>query len=378
MTLFSKLFELVTAAAGFLGIFLSVVLITAKNGNRKANRYLAVLLVVFSVIIFHSSYFPQYLLSTRHVIRELNEPFLLLVGPFIYFYMREMVSGEGRWYDVVHFIPITLFFGLWLPVLFFGERYILSGWIDSNTPALVHATWIAAFLQMLFYLHRVVGMTGIHRRHSEDNVSTLESISFSWVRNFLIVMLLICALMLTGFVFKLFNHSGFHSGKAVIFLVTCVIYVMGFRGIRQPVMLYKPGLHNVSARQDEGLRQRIPPDEAARCERIIREYMEDKKPYLDADFNLDAMAEALGMHRNHASFVINSRFGTNFFNLVNQYRVEQVKRLLGDPQRSGSTLLNIAMDSGFNSKASFNSIFKKFTGVTPREYRNLLNSKSEG
>ncbi|MFA8436978.1 MAG: helix-turn-helix domain-containing protein, partial [Marinifilaceae bacterium] len=71
--------------------------------------------------------------------------------------------------------------------------------------------------------------------------------------------------------------------------------------------------------------------------------------------------------------IINQGHGLNFNDYINQFRVEEFKRLLQDPQFSKETLLAVAFEAGFNSKTTFNTAFKKFTGMTPSEYRRSLN-----
>ena len=97
--------------------------------------------------------------------------------------------------------------------------------------------------------------------------------------------------------------------------------------------------------------------------------MEEKKPYTDSNLSLHQLAEMLDMTPHNLSEVINTGLNQNFFDFVNQYRVENVKRDVTDEQKGHLKLLSIALDAGFNSKSSFNAIFKKHTGMTPSEYR---------
>jgi AraC-like DNA-binding protein len=78
------------------------------------------------------------------------------------------------------------------------------------------------------------------------------------------------------------------------------------------------------------------------------------------------------MSRNQLSELINSRMGCNFYDFVNKYRIEDVKQLMVDPKYKNFTILAIALEAGFPSKSTFNSIFKKFTGLTPSEYKSGL------
>jgi len=105
---------------------------------------------------------------------------------------------------------------------------------------------------------------------------------------------------------------------------------------------------------------------------IIEKYMVEQKPYLDDELTIRKLAQQLEIQPHHLSQVINSTFSMNFYTFVNSYRVDEVICLMKDPQRKHHTILAIAYDSGFKSKSSFNTIFKKMIGKTPSEYREEL------
>jgi AraC-like DNA-binding protein len=104
----------------------------------------------------------------------------------------------------------------------------------------------------------------------------------------------------------------------------------------------------------------------------IRSFMSNEKPYLDANLSLPGLAEKLNIPSHHLSRVINEQFNVNFFDFVNQYRVDEVKSRMDNPEFENLTILGIAFDCGFNTKSAFNRVFKKLTGFTPSEYKKQL------
>ena len=98
--------------------------------------------------------------------------------------------------------------------------------------------------------------------------------------------------------------------------------------------------------------------------------MESERPYTDGDLNLQKLAERLSIPAQHLSQTVNGRLNQSFSDFVNSYRVEEAKRRLADPSATHYYLLAIAEEVGFNSKSSFNTAFKKQTGMTPSEFRN--------
>ncbi len=101
----------------------------------------------------------------------------------------------------------------------------------------------------------------------------------------------------------------------------------------------------------------------------LADYMDKEQPYLNPDITLKDLAKLLNMTHNHLSSIINDYMHKNFYDLINTYRVNHVKELLGREDTTRKlTLLSIGFDSGFNSKSTFYRIFKKHTGMTPSEY----------
>ena len=100
----------------------------------------------------------------------------------------------------------------------------------------------------------------------------------------------------------------------------------------------------------------------------LLDYLRDEKPYLDNQLSLKSLAQALELHPNQLSWLINEKTGNNFNQFINAYRIEQFKQLAQDPANGHLSILGLAYESGFNSKTVFNTYFKKVTGVTPRQW----------
>jgi AraC-like DNA-binding protein len=97
--------------------------------------------------------------------------------------------------------------------------------------------------------------------------------------------------------------------------------------------------------------------------------MKEEKPYLDPNMTVTKLAKRLGVSKEHISQIINQCFYMNFNQFLNKYRIEEAKERLKDPKESQYVVFKIALDVGFNSKSTFNTAFKKFTGMNPSQYR---------
>jgi AraC-like DNA-binding protein len=102
----------------------------------------------------------------------------------------------------------------------------------------------------------------------------------------------------------------------------------------------------------------------------LRGHMEMGRPWLEPDLTLEQLAAQLKLRPKLLSQAINEGLGQNFFEFINTYRIEEAKRLLTDPADKKITVLEVLYAVGFNSKSSFNTVFKKQTGLTPSEFKN--------
>lgn len=98
-------------------------------------------------------------------------------------------------------------------------------------------------------------------------------------------------------------------------------------------------------------------------------HMEEEKPYLNGDLTISDLSRRTGIPRHYITEILNEKHGRNFFSFVNEYRIREVMTRIKDPKYNHYTLLAIAFDSGFNSKSTFNTFFKAYTGKTPSAYR---------
>jgi AraC-like DNA-binding protein len=90
---------------------------------------------------------------------------------------------------------------------------------------------------------------------------------------------------------------------------------------------------------------------------------------LNADLTLKKLSERLMIHYNHLSQIVNEKLQHSFNDFINKYRIEEACKKLLDPVEGKKTVLEIAYDTGFYSKSVFNTAFKKFTGMTPSQFK---------
>lgn len=119
----------------------------------------------------------------------------------------------------------------------------------------------------------------------------------------------------------------------------------------------------------------LPAEPSADAIERIRRAMEDEQLYLRQNLNIEEFARHVGIHFREVSGIINSHFNTNFFEFVNFYRVGRAKQMLLDPQFANTTILDILLESGFNSKSSFHRFFKRYAGMSAADFRKQVEAE---
>jgi AraC-like DNA-binding protein len=147
-----------------------------------------------------------------------------------------------------------------------------------------------------------------------------------------------------------------------------------FYAIRQPVIFGEKVRIDPGEKKEpeKYLRSGLRDKQAEEYLKTLLAFMEKNKPYLDRDLTIHDLAALTGIQRHYITQVLNEKHGRNFFTFINEYRVREVISRFSEPRFNNYTILAIAFDAGFNSKTTFNAIFKSQTGQTPSDYREKL------
>jgi AraC-like DNA-binding protein len=155
--------------------------------------------------------------------------------------------------------------------------------------------------------------------------------------------------------------------------VSLFVAFIGFFGLRQGNIFMNPqncilieGLTGDGQQRysKSGLKE----ERADEIKQQLKELMDEKRLFLDENISLPQLADLINIHPNYLSQVINERYQKNFYDFINSYRVAEFKRIVAIEKNRNKTFYALALDCGFNSKASFNNSFKKLTGITPSEF----------
>jgi AraC-like DNA-binding protein len=229
---------------------------------------------------------------------------------------------------------------------------------------------ILILIQALFYTGLSYITIRKHQRKIQQFSSNTEGIDLNWLEYIILVLFMV------NIIYVIYNL--FYDPKSLNFFINTVfllvIYLVGYYSLKQKEIYpleEKQREELISINEDtdseEVKRKLISDEELIKIKTVLENLMDSQKPYLDSELNLIRLAEMLSVSTHHLSYVINTGFGKNFFNMsTNSGRPCQ--KLLKE-SNSKLSILGIAYESGFNSKTSFNTTFKKLTGQTPSEFR---------
>jgi len=365
--------------AAFDAIFFAVLLLQKKPKalHDKILFYWLIYLGLFTA--FYAFTFHEIFFQIQHISSFIISLFLLH-GPFLYLYVESLTSCKKRLTksDLIHFIPFISFF-LYLSISLWFPEYSLRIRLDHVTidvkPPFEFVIFllITAFSGPVYFIASFLKFKNINISIL-NNFSTTEEINLDWLKTLVYIFGIIwSALIVIAVIHHIFHYASMAFCTDGLFLsLSAFIILVGYFGLRQKEIFTRFAKEDHVLLVDQKAKyQSMNLSEIEFSDFIgrINHTMEHEKPFLNPDITLPELASLVDIPSYQLSRVINEKFGCNFFDFINGYRVNEVKRKLNDPAFSNLSLLGIAYDSGFNSKSAFNRIFKKMTGLTPSEYK---------
>ena len=326
---------------------------------------------------------------------------LYFIGPAIFFYIQSLLNPSFKFgkKDWLHLLPgmLYLFYSIIIVVtdkLILKEYYFLADGSDRDFDA-----WYqySGFISMVLYFILSLRYYQLYKKLMKQVISYADVVLFKWVRNFLLAFLLMQLLQMAFYLFSnIFPFLTSYVGNWWYFFSFAIIfYYIAITGYSNSIETKVPFKLNLLANKPQLLLQSsfqfnvpgnsYPAPEIIEIEQVEMEKKEDKllmvewkskiaallqgeKVYHDPELSLTQLAKMLKTNPSVISKVINQGFQLNFNDYINRYRVEAVKEKLQAGEQKLQTLLSIAFDCGFNSKATFNRAFKKNTGFTPKDW----------
>ncbi len=365
--------------AAFNAIFFSVLLLQ-KKPRALHDNILILWLLYLGLYIGIYSFYSHELFIHFHLLSISLLSLFMLHGPFLYYYILTLVSDKRQIFkkDLFHLVPFILF-NLYILIASFSpdisEKLNIEKLSLHNDPPLLFLFFliITAFSGTVYFLFTFKLFKRLDI-NIFNNFSNSADIDLDWLRK----LVLLFGVIWTALISITVIHHVFHMFSMVfctdgLFLSLSVFVILiGYFGLKQNVIFNNENVivtDNLSRIQPKYSGSRLNESEEKQYAEKLISYMELLKPYLNTDLTLPQLAVELGISSHLLSQVINEHFKLNFFDFVNQYRVEAFKERIVNPKYENFSLLGIAFECGFNSKSAFNRIFKKSTGLTPSQFK---------
>lgn len=358
------------------GIFLVYFYLMKRNRNRLDNRFFAMLLITFVIIL--SEIFLNYTGLIVKVIRIENysEPFVFLIMPLLYLMMKSRIGKDYSSTDHVHFFPFVFYF-LYCFLYFLQSdefkynSYVYCykpGWsnLDVKTflpedPLLLRHSLATLYIsQFVVYLYLILIMI-LEYKGSNIDVNArrkAKTMMWNWIHAFLITILII---------YIKFTYERDLGDYLIGTYIALVLYATGFLTLTNQFNARHIDVSTQEAQKQKYEKSSLTEEKKTEILNKLQNLFENDKYFKGNTISLADTAKAIGEASHHLSQAINEKLNKTFFELLSEYRIEEAKRILKETPEV--TIEDIADQVGYNSKAAFNKAFKTTTGKTPSEYR---------
>ena len=303
-------------------------------------------------------------------------PLGLSIGPLIFFYLKSITTSDFKfkrqyWW---HFTPVMVMIIYRVSILLYDSMQ--PGFEDSQNGILMNSVnngAVGIFLDGFTTIHKLLYLAFSfqlffrYRKQIKQFFSNTFRLELHWASNFLFVyaFLFIYGVMQNFVDTAVFEMTWIQKWWKDFLSALAVLY-LGIKGY------YTPTDKLNGLQFDAGPIKNSKPSESRPSLKKESEalllHMQTQKPFLNPELNLNNLADELGITRSQLSETINAGLHKNFNDFINEYRVEEFKAKLKTNSQEKLSLLGIAYECGFNSKATFNRVFKRITNYSPSQY----------
>ena len=362
------LFQILTLLVLFQLFFISFFLFFSKKGRKLSNFLLAFfflslasgLLDYFFLISGYYEARPQYALFLNSLV--------IFHAPLLLLYTQSLTSENFRLKPIhlLHALPYLVILILLYIFYYTQSPEMQKGVLEDVKEGKDLSTILITafgFIYVLSYLLAIKIRIRNYRETIVEEFSNLDKINLNWL-NFLVNVFIISVLAST--LANVLRHTQLirlDQGAIVLGLVGLLFFISSvlMKGLHQNEIF-------LGARRNSTTSTSLPEESKSLLKRLST-HITENKPYLDPDLTLNDLSAQLQVSPRQLSILINAELGKSFFDLINSYRIEEAKRILRESTDSKLTVLEVMYEVGFNSKSSFNTAFKKYTGSTPTAYK---------
>lgn len=366
-------YPLVIVSSLMIFILLFFIVFLSYKGRHIYSNLLLVLYLASQILgILNGNLFvlKDYFLPKYVHIYLIGYPVIFVWAALYYLFIRSLIDTRFRikGYSWLHFLPFLVVLFILIVKFFFvsSEQKIKLLQQDSGFLNLIRILDIIFSIQVVTYNIAAIVRYNIYRKKVKE-LTNIKPEYDTWIRIAIFTFLTACIITIAGKTAVYLNVPL----KFASFLLSDIVFLF-FYSILFFVSITSPGVINNEEIKGKYWYSKLSNFEARELMIQLDSYMKETQIYRRSGLTIKELASGIGLSERHLSQVINDVNGQNFYDFVNSYRVEHAKGLLMQNTNNRRTMFDIFWESGFNSKTTFNTSFKKFTRQTPTEYQKAL------
>jgi len=364
----------------FVSWILVIFLLTAKTKNYKSNVILALFFIVnaqdSSGLFAHFFVYPKY-----PGLGMLINATVFFKMPLLFMYFLSVIYSDFTfkrkhlWHLLPWVLNLIVLFPRYFAVDFEGKEAFLAANSIERFPE-IKISYLLVHLQIVVYLIMSLKLIRNYKFLLLENYSNANLFNYKWLFQ-LVLLFAIEALIATlknVFMFLKLETAYFYTFLfteivALGFMCWIVLKALHnpelFRGVNSNLQLVRNLVIDEIQMADETGRETKEIEDIVK----LKNYMKEKEPFLNASLTIYDLSKQMNIPVKELSLLINRSLNQHFFDFINSYRIKKAMEILKDPAKKEITVLEILYEVGFNSKSSFNTVFKKQTELTPSQYR---------
>ncbi|WP_430815601.1 helix-turn-helix domain-containing protein [Carboxylicivirga sp. RSCT41] len=370
---FEEYFKLGLSVGAIL-IFLMAIFLWFFPRSFFANKVLAILIflwgiTVLSFVIQSRSFYVRF----PHIYGT-TSAFILMFFPLMYLYIKTYLYKDARNFKniIIHCIPFIIRIIAFIPFYILSADEKIEIITEGSTPwldNLFRLNDIVIILQGVIYTVLSMRILYHFQYFRERRLTKVQNNAVYWLKQFVVINVFLWATGVSGAVFYMLKIDVPFDLFNIYYLgLTGLTLWMGYFTLKKP-HLFSEGqsIKTIATVKNEDQEEEVDSKIKEDLEKLVS-YLDESKPYLNNEMNLQHLSEGTELTKHRISEVINKALNKTFYDVINMYRTNEAIRLMNEGFHKQHTLTSLAEMAGFNSKATFNRIFKKNTGKTPSEF----------
>ncbi|PQJ80148.1 helix-turn-helix domain-containing protein [Polaribacter porphyrae] len=353
-----------------LFLLFSSFLLTVKREKKLPNQLLAAFLIITAIDI--SVFFYTEFITLPLGFDMLRNSVSAFKNPLLFLYILSIIYTDFKlkWKHLIHLLPWIITILILMPNFFFVDEEAKKLFYENYNSHLEikfldylgDALSLGYLIAEIYYIRR-------YKKLLLENFTEKSAFkNYVWLKQLAILLFIGQALTWIK------NYARLHLSLETTNSLRTIVLIFGIglicwiflKAVNSPKLFKGIRVDLKTSKEIKRSKENL---EHSSQLIVLEQFMNDEKPFLNPSLTIRKLASAIEMNSRDLSVLINQHLNQHFFDFVNEYRIEEAKSILKNPKKKAFTILEILYEVGFNSKSSFNTAFKKHTGLTPTQFR---------